>query len=387
MTKTISILGATGSIGDSTMDLIRQHPEKFEVIALTAATRVEKLIDLAKEFRPKLVAIANESCVKDLEAALQGEGIEIIGGDGAIVEAAKRQADLTVAAIVGAAGLESTLEAVKQGNTVALANKEALVCAGSIVTDLVAEHKTTLLPIDSEHNAIFQVLDQRDKVQKIILTASGGPFYGSTLEELHAVTPAQAVKHPNWDMGQKISVDSATMMNKGLEVIEAAYLFDMPEDQIDVVIHPQSIIHSMVCYKDGSTLAQLGTPDMRIPISYCMTYPDRLENNSEQLDLTQIGRLDFFPPDMEAFPCLKMARIALREGGSAGTVLNAANEVAVASFLGGRIRFTDIPYLIEKALEMRDQSALSSADDILALDQQTRQRTKDLINGLSRRSA
>ncbi len=369
------------------MDLIRQHPDKFDVQVLTAATSVDKLAKLAKEFRPQCVAIADAGCEKQLKSLLQGEGIDVVGGADAIIEAAKIPADLIVAAIVGAVGLQSTIEAIKQGTTVALANKEALVCAGSIVTDLIKKHQTTLLPIDSEHNAIFQVLDERKAVEKIILTASGGPFYRKTFEELKAVTPEQAVKHPNWDMGKKISVDSATMMNKGLELIEAAYLFDMSENEIDIVIHPQSIIHSMVCYKDGSTLAQMGTPDMRIPISYCLDYPNRLQNNSPRLDLTEIARLDFFSPDMDAFPTLKMARYALKEGGAAGTVLNAANEVAVAAFLDKKISFTDIPHLIEKALEMKGASTLSCVEDILEIDRQTRHQTKGFINGTVRQSA
>ena len=372
--KKVSILGATGSIGKSTLDLIERSPEAFEVVALTASVNATALADAARRTGAKLAVIADETRLGELETALQGTNCRAAVGADALVQAAAGDADLVVAAIVGCAGLKPTMAAVEAGKTVALANKEALVTAGGLMTEAVRKHGATLLPVDSEHNAIFQSLagSRIDQVSRIILTASGGPFRTATAERMRDATPAEAVAHPNWNMGAKISVDSATLMNKGLELIEAHYLFGLPSDRIDILVHPQSVIHSLVEYVDGSVLAQLGSPDMRIPIAYALAWPDRMPTPAQRLDLAAIARLDFEEPNLERFPALRLAREALEAHGSAPAVLNAANEVAVASFLEGDIKFPDIARLVETALQQNDRPAPQSIEDVFEIDQDVR---------------
>ncbi len=353
MTRTVSIFGATGSVGLSTLDLVRQHRDTYRVIALTANGNVDGLAALAREFDAELAVVAGEAAYPALKAALAGTRTEVACGAGALIEAAQRGADWTMAAIVGYAGLAPTMAAIEMGKTVALANKEALVAAGAVMMAAVVRSGATLLPVDSEHNAIFQCLagGRIDQVRKITLTASGGPFRTFTLEQMRAVTPAQAVAHPNWDMGAKISVDSATMMNKGLELIEAHHLFPVGLDKIDILVHPQSVIHSMVEYVDCSTLAQLGSPDMRIPIASALAWPLRIATNSTPLDLASIGNLSFEAPDPARFPAIRLTRAAIEAGGSTPAILNAANEVAVAAFLAGGISFLDIAAIVETVLD------------------------------------
>ena len=372
--KKVSILGATGSIGKSTLDLIERSPEAFEVVALTASVNATALADAARRTGAKLAVIADETRLGELETALQGTDCRAAVGADALVQAAAGDADLVVAAIVGCAGLKPTMAAVEAGKTVALANKEALVTAGDLMTEAVRKHGATLLPVDSEHNAIFQSLagSRIDQVSRIILTASGGPFRTATAERMRDATPAEAVAHPNWSMGAKISVDSATLMNKGLELIEAHYLFGLPSDRIDILVHPQSVIHSLVEYVDGSVLAQLGSPDMRIPIAYALAWPDRMPTPAQRLDLAAIARLDFEEPNLERFPALRLAREALEAHGSAPAVLNAANEVAVASFLEGGIKFPDIARLVETALQENDRPAPQSIEDVFEIDRDVR---------------
>jgi len=372
--KRVSILGATGSIGKSTLDLIERAPEQFEVIALTAAVNVQALANAARRTRARLAVIADEARLPELESALAGTGCRAAAGEDSLVEAAVQEADLVVAAIVGCAGLMPVMAAVEAGRTVALANKEALVTAGALMTDAARRSGATLLPVDSEHNAIFQCLagSRADQVSRIILTASGGPFRTASAEDMARATPAQAVAHPNWDMGAKISVDSATLMNKGLELIEAHYLFGLPSDRIDILIHPQSIIHSLVEFVDGSVLAQLGPADMRVPIAHALAWPERMATDVPRLDLAAARRLDFALPDLERFPALQLAREALEEGGSAPAVLNAANEVAVGRFLDGAIAFPDIVRLVERALADNTRPAPASIDDVAAIDRDTR---------------
>jgi 1-deoxy-D-xylulose-5-phosphate reductoisomerase len=375
------ILGATGSIGKSTLDLIERSPGRFQVVAVTAATNSEALADIAHRTGAKLAAVAEESRFKDLEARLAGTDCRAACGAEALIEAATVDAELVIAAIVGCAGLKPVMAAVEAGRTVALANKEALVTAGELMTGAAAGHNATLLPIDSEHNAIFQCLagSRKDEVARIILTASGGPFRTASSETIGAATPAQAVAHPNWSMGAKISVESATLINKGLELIEAHYLFGMPSERIDILIHPQSVIHSMVEFVDGSVLAQLGSPDMRIPISYALAWPERMETPAQRLDLAAVARLDFEAPDLDRFPALRLAREALEAGGAAPIVLNAANEAAVANFLSGGIRFPDITRVVEQALREADFAAPGSIGDVLEIDQTTRSRVQALM--------
>jgi len=354
MTRSVSILGSTGSIGVNTLDLLRRAEDgAFKVIGLTAHRNVDLLAKQAIEFNVDAVAIADTSCVVALRDRLSAHSIDILSGPEGLIELAQRTADITMAAIVGAAGLEPTLAAVGQGNTVALANKECLVCAGETFMDAVKRHGAILLPVDSEHNAIFQVLDKErpQGVRRLILTASGGPFRETPLSVLETVSREDALAHPVWSMGAKISIDSATLMNKGLELIEAAWLFERPSSEIDVVVHPQSIIHSMVEYLDGSVLAQMGSPDMRTPIGYALAWPDRMETPVEQLNFAKVGQMTFFDPDLERFPALRLAREALEAGGQAACVLNAANEVAVEAFLKGNIGFLDIARTCEAALE------------------------------------
>jgi 1-deoxy-D-xylulose-5-phosphate reductoisomerase len=380
--RRITILGSTGSIGTNTIDLIERDPASYRVEALTAYRSVELLAEQARKFDARFVAIADPDKYADLKSAMSGTDAEIAAGPDAIVEAAARDADWVMAGIVGAAGLEPTLEAARQGAVVAFANKECLVCAGDLMLEEIAQSGATLLPVDSEHNAIFQVFefDRRATVEKIILTASGGPFRDRTRDEMKNVTPAEAVAHPNWDMGAKISVDSATMMNKGLELIEAYYLFGLPEDRIDILVHPQSIIHSMVAYVDGSVLAQLGTPDMRTPISYTLAWPQRMEAPSARLDLGDIATLTFEAPDSERFPALRLARAALKTGGSAPTILNASNEEAVAGFLAEKVGFLDIPRIVEETLEKMPGSDIRSVEDVLAVDAEARRVARGLMS-------
>lgn len=372
--KSITILGATGSVGGSTLDLIERNPERFRVEALTANCDVERLAAAARRTGAKLAVVADESCHRALNEALAGTGIETAAGAEAVAEAAARPADLTMAAIVGCAGLPPVMEAVRRGGTIALANKEALVSAGTLMTDAVQRHQATLLPVDSEHNAIFQCLEgsDLDSVRRIILTASGGPFREWRRADMASVTPEQAVKHPNWSMGAKISIDSATMMNKGLELVEAHHLFPVGSERIEIVVHPQSVIHSMVDYVDGSVLAQLGTPDMRTPIAYALAWPARMATPCEPLDLTALGRLDFEKPDTERFPALAVAREALEGSAARPAILNAANEVAVRAFLDRRIGFLDIVAVVVDTLERYDPADPATLQEVFAIDREAR---------------
>lgn len=381
MTRKIAILGATGSIGKSTLDLVERHGDRFDVVAVTAATNVESLAAIARRTRAALAVIADESLLKELEELLAGSECRAAAGEGALIEAASGEADLVIAAIVGCAGLRPVMAAVEAGKTVALANKEALVTAGELMTRAAQGRNATLLPVDSEHNAIFQCLagSRTEDVSRIILTASGGPFRTASAELIAGATPAQAVAHPNWSMGAKISVDSATMMNKGLELIEASYLFGLPSQRIDVLIHPQSVVHSLVEFVDGSFLAQLGSPDMRIPIASALAWPERIDTPAQRLDLAAVARLDFESPDLGRFPALRLARDALEAGGSAPIVLNAANEVAVAGFLAGRLRFPEIAAFVEQALEQARFAAPNSIEDVLEIDRTTRSRVEALM--------
>jgi 1-deoxy-D-xylulose-5-phosphate reductoisomerase len=379
--RRVTILGSTGSVGCNTIDLIERNPGGFVVEALTANSNVALLAEQALQLRPRFVALANERGYGELKSALSGTGIEVAAGQQAVVAAAERPADWVMAAIVGAAGLPPTLAAIRRGAIIAFANKECMVCAGQLVMAEVARSGATLLPVDSEHNAIFQVFDfeRRDTVEQLILTASGGPFREMSLDEMRQVTPAQATAHPNWDMGDKISVDSATMMNKGLEIIEAHHLFGMPEEKIVVLVHPQSVIHSLVSYVDGSVLAQLGQPDMRTPIAYTLAWPARMAAPTERLDLATLGNLAFESPDEERFPALRLAREALRTGGAAPTVLNAANEVAVEGFLAEKIGFLEIAGIVEHILERFPSENAETLDTVLAVDAEARRQTREMI--------
>jgi 1-deoxy-D-xylulose-5-phosphate reductoisomerase len=372
--RSVSILGATGSVGSSTLDLILNAPDQFDVVALTAQRDVAGLARVVRATGAKLAVIGDASLYADLKAALDGVIVEITAGPDAIIDAARRPVDWTMASIVGCAGLKSTMAALEGGLTVALANKESLVSAGALMTKAATASGALLLPVDSEHNAIFQCLagNPSKRVRRIVLTASGGPFRTWTPAEMADVTPERAVKHPNWSMGAKISVDSATLMNKGLEVIEAHYLFGIESARLDILVHPQSVIHSMVDYVDGSTLAQLGSPDMRIPIASTLAWPDRMETTAKPLDLTTIGRLDFEAPDPERFPCLKLARDALEAAGARPAVLNAANEVAVAAFLAHRIGFLTIADVVKAVLDRYDPPAPRTIEDVLAIDAEAR---------------
>jgi len=388
--RRITVLGATGSVGRSTLSLIEENPDKFEVAALTANRDAEALAVAARRVGAKLAVVADPKAYDALRQALFGSGIEVAAGPEAVVEAAGRPADLVMAAIVGSAGLHPTIAACRSGAVVAFANKECLVCAGPLMLAEVARHGTRLLPVDSEHSAVFQVLDaaRPDSVARIVLTASGGPFRSWPRAKMAGASPAQAVAHPIWSMGAKISIDSATMMNKGLEIIEAHFLFNMPEARIDVVVHPQSVIHSLVEYCDGSTLAQLGTPDMRTPIAVALAWPDRMPVAAPQLDLARIGQLTFEQADSQRFPALALARRALQMGGDAPTILNAANEVAVAGFLDGRIGFLDIERVVEGALDTLPAMVPASIDDVVAVDSETRRFAESFIgSSLTRRSA
>jgi 1-deoxy-D-xylulose-5-phosphate reductoisomerase len=372
--KSVTVLGATGSVGQSTLDLINRAPEQFEVVALTAQTDVVGLAAAARHTSAKLAVIGKTELYEELKLALSDTDIEIAAGEPAVIDAAKRDADWTMAAIVGCAGLQPVMAALERGQSLAFANKEALVSAGPLMIDAARRSGATLLPTDSEHNAIFQCLDQSAPkgVARIILTASGGPFRTWSIAEMAAAKPEQALKHPNWTMGAKISIDSATMMNKGLELIEARYLFDMPSERLDVIFHPQSVIHSMVEYVDGSVLAQLGAPDMRIPIAHCLAWPERMNTPMPRLNLAEIGRLDFEEPDVVRFPALRVARSAMEAGGAAPAILNAANEIAVAAFLAGKIAFTRIAAIVEEVLGRYQSIEPQSIADVLAIDREAR---------------
>jgi len=380
MVERISVLGSTGSIGVQTLDVARNL--NIKVDGLAANKNIELLEKQARKFKPEIVAVMDENQAAVLRSRLEDTGIEVAGGvEGLKKVACVESAQTVVTAIVGIAGLVPTMEAIKSGKNIALANKETLVTAGSIVMAEAKKQKVEILPVDSEHSAIFQSLmgNNKEDVSKIILTASGGPFRGKRMDELRNVSVKEALKHPNWSMGSKITIDSATMMNKGLEVIEARWLFDVPLDRIEVLIHPQSIIHSMVEYKDGAIMAQLGSPDMRLPIQLALTYPRRLMNSFSKLDLLKNNSLTFEAPDTEAFPCLKLAYEALRTGGTMPAVMNAANEEAVRLFLEERIGFTEIPQIIQRVMESHSVKSVPDLDDIIGMDLWARGRVKELI--------
>jgi 1-deoxy-D-xylulose-5-phosphate reductoisomerase len=383
--KSITILGATGSIGASTLDLVERDPAAFELVAVTAQSDVAGLAAIARRTAAKLAVIGDPTRLAQLKEALSGTGVETAAGPQAIIDAARRPADWTMAAIVGSAGLRPVMAALERGGTVALANKEALVSAGTLMTRAAQTHGSTLLPVDSEHNAIFQCFDHEapERIRKIILTASGGPFRTWTREAMATVTPQQAVKHPNWSMGAKISVDSATLMNKGLELIEAHHLFPVGADRFEILVHPQSVVHSMVEYVDGSVLAQLGTPDMRTPIAHVLAWPDRMPTPCAPLDLAAVGRLDFETPDPDRFPALGLARAALAEGGARPAVLNAANEAAVAAFLAGRVAFLDIASIVGKVMSRYAPPAPVSLDDVFAIDAAARREAETIMERLA----
>ena len=390
--QSITILGATGSIGVSTLDVLARHPDKYKVFALTAHSRVDELAEQCAQFRPARAVVGTAEAAGRLSALLRARDVrcDVSYGEEALCEVAAA-ADTVMAAIVGAAGLAPALAAARAGKKILLANKEALVMSGQLFMDAVHEHGATLLPIDSEHNAIFQSLPQSYArspqgagVAKIVLTASGGPFLARAVETLEDVTPDQACKHPNWVMGRKISVDSATMMNKGLEVIEAHWLFGAPASRIEVVIHPQSVIHSMVSYVDGSVLAQLGNPDMRTPIAHALAFPERIESGVGQLDLTAIGTLQFEKPDFKRFPCLALAFEALEAGGTAPALLNAANEIAVEAFLDSRIGFRDIDRVIARVMHENEHGAASSIAAVMAQDALARAAASRIVAGIAR---
>jgi len=383
--RVVTILGATGSIGQSTIDLVRRSPGRFRVEALTAHSNVAELAKLARELGARFAAVADEACYNDLKEALAGSGIEAGAGEAALVEAALRPANWVMAAMSGAAGLKPAMAAAGRGEIVALANKECLVCAGEAFMSHAAKNGTTVLPVDSEHNALFQAMGagRREDLVRVILTASGGPFRSASLEQIESATIEQALKHPNWSMGRKITIDSATMFNKALEIIEAYHLFELRPDQIDVLVHPQSIIHGLVEFSDCSVVAQMGAPDMRTPIAHCLAWPTRIDGPATRLDLAKIGQLTFEAPDTVRFPALRLVQEALVTGGAAPTVLNAANEVAVAAFLDRKIRFGDIARVVEATLNamLRDGStaAPASADDALAVDHNARKIADTLL--------
>ena len=391
MTKRLTILGSTGTIGVNTLDVVERSGEQFEVFALTARNNVEKMFEQCKAWRPPKAVMVDEAAAAELERRCRSEVPEttVSAGPGALAEVASdNQVDYVMAGIVGAAGLLPNLAAARAGKRVMLANKESLVMSGHLFMEAVSSAGAELLPIDSEHNAIFQCMPADFErglnsvgVSKILLTASGGPFRTMPLDRLSSVTPDEAVAHPNWVMGRKISVDSATMMNKGLEVIEACWLFDTSPESIEVVVHPQSVVHSMVQYVDGSVLAQLGNPDMRTPIAYSLAWPERIDAGVETLDMFEIGRLDFEPPDYDRFPCLRLARDAVNAGGTAPAILNAANEIAVEAFLNGEIGFMQIPELVEAALSEVDTRVADSLDTILEADAAARQSVRLKIAG------
>jgi 1-deoxy-D-xylulose-5-phosphate reductoisomerase len=372
--KTVTVLGSTGSVGTQTVELLLANPDRYRTRALVAGKNVKLLAEQAIALGAEVAVVADESRFSDLVDALAGTGIEAACGKAAMVQAASRKVDWTMCAIMGAAGLYPTLAAIQGGGAVALANKEALVCAGDVMLRAVAEAKATLLPVDSEHNAIFQAMadGNHGAVERIILTASGGPFRTASLEEMRAATPEKALKHPVWTMGAKISIDSATMMNKGLEVIEAARLFGLTSDLIDVLVHPQSTVHGMVCYADGSVLAQLGSPDMRVPIAHALAWPSRISTAAPRLDLVKLGKLEFSEPDPIRFPALRLAREALQSGGGVPTLMSAANEIAVEAFLNRQIGFLDIAAVVEEVMQKMGHRAVTSLDAVIDIDTEAR---------------
>ena len=377
--KRLTILGATGSIGASTLDLVARNPERFEIVALTAGRDWQKLAELARKHRARAAVIADETALQSLFDALAGSGIAVAAGAAAVEDAARMEADLVVAAIVGAAGLPPTLAALEEGTSVALANKEALVCAGSLMTGVAQRTGASLLPVDSEHNAVFQVLESRERVSRVVLTASGGPFRTWTKAEMEAVTPAQAVRHPTWSMGAKISVDSATLMNKGLELIEALHLFGLKPGQLGVLVHPQSLVHGLVEYVDGSVLAQLGPADMRVPIAHALAWPERIATPAQKLNLAAVGRREFEEPDRDRFPALALAEQALAQGRCRPCVLNAANEVAVAAFLGERLPFLAITDIVAETLAALRPFSPETLADVAAADSEARSRALHFV--------
>ncbi|MBT7571705.1 MAG: 1-deoxy-D-xylulose-5-phosphate reductoisomerase [Rhodospirillaceae bacterium] len=383
--RSVTVLGSTGSVGRNTLDLIARAPERFRLEALTGNRNAKLLAEQARIFKPAQVVIGDESLYQDLKEELTGTEIDVAAGRQALVEAAMRPSDLVLASIVGMAGLEPTMAAAERGTIVGLANKEGLVCAGTMLMEAVQQNGGALIPVDSEHNAIFQVFNfrQADSVERLILTASGGPFRESPINEMSRATPQQAVAHPNWDMGAKISVDSATMMNKGLEFIEAYFLFPVREDQIDILVHPQSVVHSMVEYVDGSVLAQLGSPDMRTPISYALSWPTRMATPSPRLQLDKIANLTFEAPDIKRFPALQLAREALQAGGTAPAILNAANEVAVRYFLDESIGFLDICGIVADVLAEMPPVALDTMDAVYEIDTEARALAEKLAKRLA----
>jgi len=384
--KTVTVLGSTGSIGCSTVDLLLQARDRTRVRALVGGRNVAKLAEQARALKAEIAVIADEALLPELAALLAGSGTEVAGGRAAVIEAAARPVDWTMAAITGAAGLEPTLAAVRNGGAIALANKEALVCAGDVMLRAVRDAGATLLPCDSEHNAIFQSMADRQtaQIEQIVLTASGGPFRTATLEEMEAAPLEAALKHPTWTMGAKITIDSASMFNKGLELIEAARLFDLPEDRIGVVVHPQSIVHGYVQYSDGSVVAQLGSADMRIPIAHTLAWPERMATNAPRLDLCAIARLEFEAPDPVRFPALRLARESLRAGGAAPTILSAANEVAVEAFLRREIGFLGIARTVERVMQALGAPSADTLDDVLHWDAEAR---RVAMAGLNSRAA
>jgi 1-deoxy-D-xylulose-5-phosphate reductoisomerase len=383
--RSVTILGATGSIGSSTIDLLKRQPDRFEVRALTAHKNSAALAKLAREMGASFAAVADDGAYKELKSELSGSGIEAASGSDAVAEAARRPAEWVIGAITGTAGLEPSLAAIERGATLALANKESLVCAGTLVMRRAKQTGATVLPVDSEHNALFQAMTagRREDVTKVIITASGGPFRTWSKDDIRKATLQAALKHPNWTMGPKVTIDSATLMNKGLEVIEAYHLFNLKPDEIEVLVHPQSIVHGMVEFRDGSVIAHLGPHDMRVAIAHCLAYPDRIDGPAKRLDLAEIGSLTFEKPDLDRFPALGLAWAALRAGSGATTVLNAANEIAVAEFVSGQIGFTGIPALVEATLDaaarrgvMREPTSIA---DAIAVDHDSRSLARDLL--------
>ncbi|MGQ0812488.1 MAG: 1-deoxy-D-xylulose-5-phosphate reductoisomerase [Nitrospiraceae bacterium] len=385
--KRIVILGSTGSIGTNTLDIVDRFPHEFQVVGLTAGTNDEKLEEQIRKYRPMAVALSNESATARLRARCRDLSLEIVSGTEGVTQVAQlADASLVISAIVGGAGLVPTLAAIRAGKHIALANKEPMVMAGRLMQDEARKHGIQILPVDSEHSAIFQSLigHRRDDVRRLMLTASGGPLWEFSREQLQLVKPERALQHPNWKMGSKITIDSATLMNKGLEVVEARWLFDIPESQIDVLVHRESIIHSLVEYEDRSVIAQLGLPDMRTPISYAMRYPERMSLDLPSLDLTEIGTLTFFKPDHDRFPCLRLGYEALQIGGTMPATMNAANEVAVEAFLQEGIRFTDIAEVIRSTMEAHHAHDVETLDDALETDRWAREKAEALVHSLAR---
>jgi len=382
MKKKITIFGSTGSIGISTLDIINDYPEKYEIVGLTADKNYEKLLEQVARFNPRIVLINNNDSYKKFKDLNNNKNLKVLNGNSSYSEVFEYKTDMVVAAITGSTGLMPVVKAAEKGITIALANKESLVCSGSLINSIAKDNGSKILPVDSEHNAIYQVLDfkNKSKISKLILTASGGPFLKKRVEDLNSITPAEAIKHPNWSMGKKISVDSATMMNKGLELIEAHYLFNMPQEKIDVIIHPESIIHSCVEYSDGSILSQMGMPDMRTPISYVLAYPERIKTSVKRLKLSEIKTLTFYEPDLNKFPCLGLAYESLRLKKNAPTILNAANEVAVDAFLTEKIKYLSIPLIVEKTLNKASIFDINSIKDVIDFDVDARIIANELIN-------